>query len=144
MSVQGTGRRAARRGSWWRALRRPVVAAVGVVALSATAVAGAQGTGPGFVVTPGAGTQDVTFVVEGAGFPPGAALEEAYVSPEGERFVYLIDGAPAVVPTDAAGRFAVSVLPVRDFVGARAGRWQVWFCAPGGDPCWVAEIAIAA
>ena len=59
------------------------------------------------------------------------------------RPIYVIDGAPAVVPTDAAGRFAVSVLPVRDFVGARAGRWQVWFCAPGGDPCWVAEIDIA-
>ena len=145
MAERGTGGDLAGRGSFWSRLRRRVVAGVGVAALSATAAtAGAQGPGAGFVVTPAAGTQDVTFVVEGAGFAPDTALEESYVSPDGEQFVYLIDGAPAVVPTDGAGRFVVSVLPARDFAGARAGRWQVRFCATGGDPCWVAEIDIAA
>jgi hypothetical protein len=104
----------------------------------------AHAQSPSISVTPAGGSQFDTFTFVGSGFAPGTELAEAYVSPDGESFTFVINGQPAVVVADADGNFTVEVRPSVDFQGAREGTWGVAFCVVGGSDCWTATIDISA
>ena len=94
------------------------------------------------VVEPSEGWPTDRFTVRGCGFTPRIEIVDSYVSPDGEIFETFLSGEPTILIADEEGCVLDTVIPADDFVGARDGLWQFWFCVGGTTTCWVADLTI--
>jgi hypothetical protein len=94
------------------------------------------------LIDPSEGISTDVFTVQGCGFAPGTAIEDSYISPDGEIFEVFQNGEPTILVADEDGCVLDTVIPAEDFVGSREGIWQFWFCVGGTSTCWVTDITI--
>jgi hypothetical protein len=110
-----------------RRLSAPIVAAALLVALAIPASA------QSVTIAPGAGTQNDTFTVGGAGLPAGLALDINFTSPGGT--VFSTAALEQVVVVDADGNFGFEFVPTSEFQGENLGTWSAQVCVAGTDGC---------
>jgi hypothetical protein len=100
----------------------------------------AQATGSeSLSVTPDTGSISQDFTINGSGFAPGTALDDSYIGPDGNTWVY--SGPPLALNPD--GSFSEVINIATDFQGnPPSGRWTAQYCYTGTTDCFVVDFLV--
>lgn len=100
-------------------------------------------TGERILLSPADGTLQTRFSFTGSGFLPGRLVSVRVVPPGGlQRRLLSDDQIEQVWQVGADGRFVVEFVPAARFPEARAGRWQMLFCADTSPNCQLVEFDV--